>query len=527
MAIASQKIFLAGFMGTGKSEVGRHLAQLLKWPFVDLDQKITQQTGKSISAIFARHGEAAFRKLERQTLSTLLQGGQAVVALGGGAVCSQSQLQRLKKAGTLILLQASPETLQRRLRSDRSRPLLQKPDPLSEIVTLLKKRAPYYDAIHWRVSTEGRTPKQVAQQIAKFYPIEQQALKVSLGDRSYPIYFQQDVIKSLNGLLRNKFTGERLFLLTNSVVDRLYGKQWLRELKREFKVEKLAIPDGERHKNLNTMAKIYRAMTQAQVDRTTPLLALGGGVIGDMGGYAAATFLRGIPYIQVPTTLLAQVDSSIGGKTGVDLPEGKNLVGAFYQPSMVLVDTRLLQTLSPRQMRCGMAEVIKYGAIFDSKLTGLLEKQMKDFLKNPGSTMEGVIRTCCEWKAWVVKLDERETRGIRAKLNFGHSLGHAIETLTDYRRYTHGEAIAMGMSFAARASMAKQGLAQQAVARLEALLKAAGLPQKWPNFSPARYGKVLLQDKKRVSGSIKFVYLNKIGDSVVLPTPIKEIQSWL
>ena len=514
-------------MGTGKTEVGRQLAQLLQWPFVDLDARIVKGAGKSIPKIFAQSGEATFRQLERRALAEVLKGPQAVVALGGGAVCSAANLKKLQAAGTLILLQAEVATLMKRLRGDKSRPLLKGGNPQEAIQKLLAERAPYYDAIPWQMKTEGKTPKQLARRIASLWPLDQASLEVSLGKRSYPIYFQQDGVKSLNSLLRRTFSGDRLFLLTNSVVDRLYGKAWIKELKREFRVEKLALPDGERHKNLATMAKIYRAMSAAGVDRKTPLLALGGGVIGDMGGYAAATYLRGVPYVQVPTTLLAQVDSSIGGKTGVDLPEGKNLVGAFYQPKMVLIDTAMLQTLKPRQLRCGMAEVIKYGAIFDAKLFRDLEARMAEYLKRPEDLLEGVIRRCCEWKAWVVREDEFETRGIRAKLNFGHSLGHAIETLTAYRRYTHGEAIAMGMNFAAWASQQRCGLSDQALRRLETLLQTAGLPTQWPDFSSARYLKALLQDKKRVSAHLNFVYLNKIGDAVVLPTPFKEIQSWL
>lgn len=527
MAKQAAKIFLAGFMGTGKSEVGHRLAKLLGMNFIDLDERIADLAGQSIPEIFAAQGEKGFRRLEAQALKGVMAGPATVVALGGGAIGSPATLKRLQSQGEVILLSAPIKTLIKRLKGDRSRPLLQGANPQLQMEKLLERRRPIYQAIPWQIATDGLSPEQVARRIAKTYPLEASALKVELGDRTYPIYFQEDGIKKLNLLLRKNFPGERLFLLTNRVVDRLYGGAWFKELSKEFVVEKCVIPDGEQYKNLETMAKIYRAMTRAKVDRKTPLLALGGGVIGDMGGYAAASFLRGIPYVQVPTTLLAQVDSSIGGKTGIDLKEGKNLVGAFYQPKFVLIDPGMLATLKTRQLRCGMAEVIKYGAIFDADLFAELESNMAIYLDRPETSLAGVIRRCCEWKAWVVREDERETKGIRAKLNFGHTLGHAIETLTRYERYTHGEAIAMGMDFAAQASARHTGLSKRAVERLQDLLQATGLPTGWPKLAASRYLKALQQDKKRVSSHLNFVYLRKIGQSVVKPTSLKEIPSWL
>jgi 3-dehydroquinate synthase len=246
-------------------------------------------------------------------------------------------------------------------------------------------------------------------------------------------------------------------------------------------------------------------------------------VVGDVVGFAAASFLRGLPFVQVPTTLLAQVDSSVGGKTGVDLPEGKNLVGAFHQPRFVLIDECFLRTLPPRQFVCGMAEVIKYGAIFDSGLFKGLETHMPAYLAKPGRGLEEVIRRCCELKARVVEQDETETKGLRSLLNFGHTLGHAIETVTHYRRFTHGEAIAMGMAFAAERSVQRTGFPRRGVRRLVELLKASGLPTDIPALSKRDLMRAMARDKKRVSGSINFVYLKRIGRALAVPTPLDEI----
>jgi 3-dehydroquinate synthase len=312
-------------------------------------------------------------------------------------------------------------------------------------------------------------------------------------------------------------------LITNQVVNRLYGKAVAKAMKGKVELKTIVLPDGERTKNLKTVASVYAQLVKYKVDRKTPLLALGGGVIGDLVGFAAASFLRGVPFIQIPTTLLAQVDSSIGGKTGVDLPEGKNLVGAFYQPRFVLIDESYLSTLKHREFICGLAEVIKYAAIFDAKLFRTLEAQMSQIVTGKGAGLEAIVRRCCELKAWVVERDERETLGLRAKLNFGHTLGHAIESLTQYRKYTHGEAVAMGMAYAARLSVQRAGLPPKDAERLTALIRAAGLPVEWPRFSATAYRKALMQDKKRVSSQLHFVYLTKIGKSVVTPTPLDAV----
>jgi len=519
-----EKIILAGFMGTGKSAVGQRLAKRLKVPFIDTDERVEKTSGKPIPSIFEQDGEKSFRQWENRALAGALAGPKAVIAVGGGAICSKKNLKKAKDSGLLVLLRAEPKTVLKRISSEAgTRPLLKVSNPAQAIEKLLAKREPFYNQIPWQVSTDGRSKAQVAQLIYAQLPLQKGAIWVNLGERRYPLYFQRGGHALLPDLIQQHCPTGRLVLITDSNVDRRHGRSLYKALRTRFQVKKLVVPAGEKYKTLKTVQGLYKELIRYKVDRKTPLLALGGGVLGDVVGYTAASFLRGVPFVQVPTTLIAQVDSSIGGKTGVDLPEGKNLIGAFYQPKFVFIDVDYLRTLDARQLICGMAEVIKYGAIFDKKLFRQLEENMPLLLKDPGGPMEEIVRRCCEWKAWVVEEDELEARGIRSQLNFGHTLGHAIESLTGYRKFTHGEAIAMGMAYAAERSVQRTGLWPGEAQRLRALLEKTGLPTQLPPLGRKEYERALIQDKKRVSGQLNFVYLKRLGRAEVLPTPLDEV----
>ncbi len=281
----------------------------------------------------------------------------------------------------------------------------------------------------------------------------------------------------------------------------------------DFDPAVIEVPDGEEHKNLAWLAFLYDRLFDARLDRTSPVVALGGGVIGDLAGFTAATFLRGVPLVQVPTTLLAQVDSSVGGKTGVNHPVGKNLIGAFYQPRLVWTDVQTLRTLPRRELQSGMAEVIKYAATLSPSLFELLEEKLEAVLALDDDLLIEVVRLCCTLKAMVVGEDEREV-GYRSILNFGHTIGHAIEMLTEYRRYLHGEAIAMGMAFAVRVSSARGFCGAHVAERVIRLLKRAGLPVTIPKELIGRQLRLAIEtDKKASDGKIKFVCLDDIGQA--------------
>src|SRR5579872_690362 len=315
--------------------------------------------------------------------------------------------------------------------------------------------------------------------------------------------------------LKRRAPGAKVAVVADAAVAAGYGKKLVQGLVHEgFQAELLGVPSGERSKTLREVSRLYRFLAKGRFERRSWLVAVGGGVMGDLVGFTAATYLRGIPFAQVPTTLLAQVDASIGGKTGVDIPEGKNLVGSFYQPSIVWSDPELLKSLPKPQWRTGAAEVIKYGAIGDAQLFETLEKQMDTLMKGYSAAWNPIIARCAQIKADVVRKDPRETRGLRATLNFGHSVGHAIEAATDYHAYTHGEAISIGMFVAGFLSQQMDLLEGLDRIRINTLLTKAGLPSgvKHPIPRP-RLMDFLARDKKVENGAVKFVLLKGLGEA--------------
>ncbi len=336
---------------------------------------------------------------------------------------------------------------------------------------------------------------------------------VELGERSYPILIGEDLLSGA-GCLSPYVTGERVLIVSNDRVAPLYLARALAAFAGKSAAS-LVLPDGESYKNLETLGRIFDTLIQGRYDRGTTLAALGGGVIGDLTGFAAATYQRGVDFVQLPTTLLAQVDSSVGGKTGVNHPGGKNLIGAFHQPRCVLADTRTLATLPERELRAGLAEVIKYGLIADSDFFAWLEANMPALRNRSPEVLEAAIERCCQLKASIVAADERE-RGRRALLNFGHTFGHAIEAAQHYRGWLHGEAVGAGMAMAARLSLRMGRLSETDYGRLLDILAAAGLPQGAPaEVAAVELRQRMASDKKVERGHIRLVLLNRIGDAEV------------
>jgi len=343
---------------------------------------------------------------------------------------------------------------------------------------------------------------------------------VELGKRSYDINIASGLLDRTGERLLSLPVSKNVAVITNSTVAPLYLDRVRNSLLRAgYRVNEIVLPDGEQHKTLETVSGIYDQLARMDFDRNCPVIALGGGVIGDMAGFAAATFLRGVPYIQIPTTLLSQVDSSVGGKTGVNLSEGKNLVGAFYQPGIVIIDPDVLVTLDPSELKAGLAEVIKYGVILDADFFAFLEKNMANLLALDHDALVHVIKTCCALKAEVTSQDEKE-KGLRSILNFGHTIGHAVETLANYQDYIHGEAVAIGMAAVAKLSVYWGLTDAAAVERLIGLLNKTALPIDLPSFSINYYLDVMLKDKKRAADGVKMVLMKRIGEvCLALKTP--------
>jgi 3-dehydroquinate synthase len=341
-------------------------------------------------------------------------------------------------------------------------------------------------------------------------------VSVQLGNRSYAIKIAPGLLQKLGGECARLNLGNRCVIITDTNVGRKFAKPVYESLvKAGFEPALITVPAGETAKSLKSVQSCFDQLAAQRLERKSFIVALGGGVVGDLAGFVAATYLRGIPFVQIPTTLLAQVDSSVGGKTGVNLRAGKNLVGAFYQPKLVLCDLETLKTLPEREFRAGLAEVIKYGIIFDAKLFAQLERDLPKILKRDEKVLVPIIARCCEIKAEVVSQDETES-GLRAILNFGHTIGHAIENSFGYGKFLHGEAISIGQVAAAKLSRKILGLSQRDVERIESLFLRAGLPVQI-NLNASQRKKLFAAmklDKKVSGGEIKFVLAKKIGKAV-------------
>ncbi|MBI4826457.1 MAG: 3-dehydroquinate synthase [Nitrospirae bacterium] len=505
------KIVLAGFMGTGKTSVGRELSDKLGYPFIDTDVLIEEREGMPISLIFKNKGEDHFRRIESEIVAEISKKKNVVIATGGGVIKNRQNVDNLRRRGVILCLTAGPEIILKRVMLEGGkRPLLDVEEPLNEIKKLLAEREEFYKQADAFIKTDFITPDETADEIISLLGLETESVNVGLDDRSYEIVIGHDLLSKL-GLRIKEFRPSKVAIISNETVFPLYKDTVLASLKEHgIMPEVFLMPDGEKHKGLEWANRMYGNLLAARFDRSSLILALGGGVAGDLTGFVAATYMRGIRFIQVPTTLLSQVDSSVGGKTGVNHPLGKNMIGAFYQPSLVLIDVDTLKTLPKREFAAGMAEVIKYGVIADRELFDYLKNKREDIL-SLGESIIHLVKRSCEIKADVVSKDERET-GLRAILNFGHTIGHAIETATGYKMYLHGEALAIGMRYAADIAVRKgifdKGLAVQVKALIESYNLPVDLPLGVPVSDIINAVKV---DKKAKAGKVIFILPESIG----------------
>jgi len=540
-------------MGSGKTTVGRALAKKLNKRFVDSDHEIEARTGVAISVIFEIEGEASFRQREADVIRDLCQQDGIVLATGGGAILNPQSRALLHTCGTVVYLKAGISSILHRTRHDKKRPLLRTADPRKKLEELEQQRDPLYREVAHMVIETGQPQLQtlvqtiiekmpaeslasvvaddVTQQVAKqlsptaktksnmeFESVQAHTLNVDLGERAYPITIGQNLLSNPS-LLQERIKGQRVVIVTNTVVAPLYLDALQKQLSQLGKqVEAIVLPDGEEHKTWESLMLVFDALLAKKCDRKTTLLALGGGVIGDMTGFAASAYMRGIPFVQIPTTLLAQVDSSVGGKTGINHPLGKNMIGAFYQPQAVIADTSSLNTLPDRELSAGLAEVIKHGAIIDLPFFGWIETNIEKLrAKDPAVLAYAVLRSC-EIKANVVRQDEREG-GLRAILNFGHTFGHAIESGLGYGKWLHGEAVGCGMVMAADLSYRLGYIDYVSKVRISKLVEAAGLPIVAPDLGEQVWLDLMEVDKKNEGGQIKFILLKPLGQSIITQVP--------
>ena len=530
--LGNTNIILVGMMGAGKTTIGKALAGSLDKEFADSDHEIQERTGVKIPVIFEIEGEVGFRKRESETLLELTKKRNIILATGGGAVLHPGNRQLLRQNGIVIYLRASVSDLYRRTRHDKNRPLLQTQNLYARLNELyLQRDALYRETAHIIIDSGKQGVRFLVQKlINKLLSLDLNT--IMLGDhrnimqtitvdftssaekRSYPIHIGHGILQHAD-LIAAHLPQKRVAIVSNTTVAPLYLEKLQTALnKLGIQSFPIILPDGEAHKNWQTLNLIFDALLQNHCERNTALLALGGGVVGDLTGFAAATYLRGVPFIQIPTTLLAQVDSSVGGKTGINHPLGKNMIGAFYQPRLVLTDSATLETLPDRELRAGLAEVIKYGLIRDPAFFDWLEQNMHRLLARDPVTMNEAIQRSCENKAEIVAADEKE-KGIRALLNLGHTFGHAIENGMGYGTWLHGEAVAAGTVMAAELSRRMKLISDGDVQRIRRIFTQAGLPVAAPKMPQEKYVQLMALDKKVESGKMRFIVLNRIGEAVM------------
>lgn len=551
----SNGIFLVGLMGSGKTTVGKALAKQLKKKFVDSDHEIEARTGVSISMIFEIEGEASFRQREAEVIADLTSRENIVLATGGGAILNEQSRRFLHERGTVIYLRAAISSILYRTRYDKTRPLLRTSDPRKKLEELEAQREPLYKEVAHIIVDTGRPNIQnlmqtiLGQLPASVSQIEQQItdsttsnsahpaselesqlasiqVDVELGQRSYPIVIGPNVLSDQRQLSK-LIQGKTVTVVSNNIVAPLYLHQLEKTLEKLGKaVKSIILPDGEEHKNWQSLMQIFDELLKEKSDRKTTLIALGGGVIGDMTGFAAASYMRGIPFVQIPTTLLAQVDSSVGGKTAINHPLGKNMIGAFYQPLSVIADISTLQTLPDRELSAGLAEVIKHGAIQDEEFFSWIELNIEALRKKDPKALMHAIKRSCEIKSNIVQQDEKEG-GLRAILNFGHTFGHAIEAGLGYGKWLHGEAVGCGMVMAAELSLRMGHINYVTKVRLQKLVEATGLPTVAPGFGHQRWLELMAVDKKNEDGAIKFILLKPLGNAYINAVPAEMLNATL
>ncbi len=520
-------VFLVGLSGSGKSTVGFQVAVRLRMPFYDLDDEVERRAGRSIGDIFHEAGEAAFRDMESEVLKQLVQGPPAVVATGGGVVTRPENIALLRDHGWVVFLNVRPDTAaqrvmtqQRALGSRAYRPLIGTTNPLSRVRELFETRLPLYlSASHWIVSTDEMPDWAVTAAVVhgitvlegrSLEPVDADGhLQISspLGATGQRVVLGSALIQRLGELAGAELGDGRVFVIT----DELVSVHWMPLLGKALggrTLDVLVVPAGERSKSLRTAQLCYNWLADHRAERRDCILALGGGMVGDLAGYVASTYLRGLPLIQVPTSLLAMVDAAIGGKTAVNHPKGKNAIGTIYQPALVVIDVDTLSTLPAREFRAGLAEVIKYRAIV-REVVGTMTPMLASLpitisgIGRDSQLIRDLLAECVRAKLEVVVRDEREV-GLRKLLNYGHTIGHALEVATSYRRYLHGEAVAVGMH-AAACIAAEMGLVEAAfVEEQKGMIETAGLPLSLP-ADPKKVLAALTMDKKVTAGRPRWV----------------------
>ncbi|HCL00504.1 MAG TPA: 3-dehydroquinate synthase [Candidatus Marinimicrobia bacterium] len=509
-------IFLIGFMGSGKDSVGREIARRSGLTFLSSDAMIELSEGQTIGAIFSKKGEAGFRRLEKRALRSIKRLQNVVIATGGGLVIDEKNRRLLSRIGTVIHLAVDSDTVKQRLRNDRSRPLLKE---WNAVERLLSERKGIYDFADVVVETSTKTPGQIAETILSKVKIKEPQktastpgiIDVKTPTADYKVAIGEDAVTRLAEFL--PFKPKRCAIISNPLAAALYLDTVTDQLNKDgVEAVPVIIPDGEQYKNLKTVSMIYDVLLSHHFDRSDLLIGRGGGVITDIAGFVAATLKRGCRLIHIPTTLLAQVDAGIGGKTGVNHSRGKNLIGSFYQPELVLADINFLQTLPDREFRNALAEVIKIAMIRDKEYFEILENHHDQILARDPQLLQEIVTRAIRLKRDIIQADEKELNDQRALLNFGHTVGHVFEAASRFRGLKHGEAVAIGMVWEARFAGQFSGIDESDIRRLVSLIDGYGLPVEFRRkLSADLVQRYIIQDKKVRNGKLNLPVVSAIG----------------
>lgn len=545
-----QQIFLTGLSGSGKSTAGCLVARLLGWDFIDTDDLLFERAGLPVGQILVEYGEQRFRELESEVLQFAARRDHVVIATGGGAIIAEANRALMREHGLVVYLQVSIVTAWQRIQehllqsgTPAVRPLVAGEDGQRRLQDLFSVRKQWYEQAAVHINTDGHPPEIVAGQIVAFAlalgylkshqqsepndvegqydPTLPPSFSHTLALKSGTAFSQAIVewggIHRLPGMLRASGLPRRMFVVTDTRVGQIYTEP-IQNLLQDagFAPHILTIPAGESSKSLDYWQRILNWLVENKAERQESLVALGGGVVGDLTGFVAACYHRGIPLIQIPTSLLAQVDSAIGGKTGINHTKGKNLIGAIYQPRLIIVDPACLLTLPERVYREGWAEIVKYGMILDAGLFELLETHAPSLRARSidAPLLTAIVSRCVQLKMDVVATDERDS-GLRNILNYGHTFGHALEALTDYGTWLHGEAVSIGMEVAARIAVSRGLLSHEDASRQRQLLQALGLPIHCSDIDAESILTTMQRDKKVQAGRMRWVLPTCMGHAEI------------
>jgi shikimate kinase/3-dehydroquinate synthase len=514
-----KSIVLVGLMGAGKTAIGKRLAALLGLPFHDADHEIERAAGTSIAEIFAKHGEAHFRAGEKRVIQRLLNLGPIVLAPGGGAFMDPETRALIRERAISIWLRCPLPILVQRVKGRSHRPLLNAGNPIEVLERLSTERSQVYAQADLIIDGSEDPPQVTTQNVLNALAAHTPPRRVSvaLSQSRYEVLIGSNLLARAGAFIAPIIPQQRCIIVTDETVAALHLPTLQHSLTETgIASEAIIVPPGEASKSLASWSHVVEDMLARQVDRGTTVIALGGGVIGDLAGFAAAATLRGLNFIQIPTTLLAQVDSSVGGKTGINSPHGKNLIGAFHQPALVLADTGLLSTLPPRERRAGYAEIVKAGLIADPDLYAWCEHNAAAMLDGDQALFAEAVERAVRFKAGVVGDDERETKPNdgRALLNLGHTFAHALEAETGYGNgLLHGEAVATGLVLATQLSATLGLCPQEDPGRIAAHLASVGLPIRIAGLPADRLLFHMKQDKKMRGGKLTFVLTRGIGQA--------------